>query len=83
VTDFIAILHAGSLVSCHNFLSFPLCFSERFRSGISYFRFKIAVLLVEILYDDAMEAAKSLAALSASSGELNYETLFPQGKTDD
>jgi hypothetical protein len=29
VTQFTAVLHAGSLVSCHNFPSFLLCFNKR------------------------------------------------------
>jgi hypothetical protein len=65
VTQFTVVFHAGSLVSCHNFLSFPVCFNKRSRPGISYLRPKIVVFLVDILYAEAVEAAKSRAALSA------------------
>jgi hypothetical protein len=54
------------LVSCHQFLSGLLCFSERSRPSTSYFRFKIEVFLVDGLYVEAIVAAKSRAALLAS-----------------
>jgi hypothetical protein len=65
VTQCTVILHAGFLVSYHNFLSFLLCFNKRSTPGISYFWSKIVVFLVDILYAEAIEAAKSCAALSA------------------
>jgi hypothetical protein len=65
VTQFIAILHAGSLVSCCNFQSFLVCFSNRSRPDISYFQSKIVIFLVDSLYARAIEAAQSCAALSA------------------
>jgi hypothetical protein len=45
VTKFTAILHAGSLVSCHDLLSLLLCFNKWSRTGTSYFKSKIVVLL--------------------------------------
>jgi hypothetical protein len=41
VTEFTAVLHAGSLVSCYNFLNCLLCFINRSRPGIGYFRSKL------------------------------------------
>jgi hypothetical protein len=66
VTQVTALLHAGSLVSCHNFLIFLLCFNRRSRPAILYFRSKIVVLLVDILYAEVIRTAKSRATLSAS-----------------
>jgi hypothetical protein len=67
VTQFSAALHAGSLVSCHNFLSFLLCFNKRSEPGISYFRSKIVVVVIDVVYVEVVEAAK--AALSEPSEE--------------
>jgi hypothetical protein len=65
MTQFTLVLKAEYLVSCHNFLSFLLCFNRRSRPGI-YFQSKIVVFLVDSLYAETMEAEKSRAALSAS-----------------
>jgi hypothetical protein len=69
VTQFTVALHAGSVVSCHNFLSILLCFNGQSKPGSSYFRSNIAVFLIDILYAEAIRAAKSRAALSASLEE--------------
>jgi hypothetical protein len=66
VTQFAAGLNAGSLVSCHNFLSFLLCVNKGSMSAISYFRCKIVVFLVDTPYAEATETAKSRVAVSAS-----------------
>jgi hypothetical protein len=66
VTQFTAVLHPGSLVACHNFLSILLCFNKQSRPGILYFLSKIVVFPVNILYAEAVEAAKARVALSAS-----------------
>jgi hypothetical protein len=66
VIQFNAVLHAGSRVSCHNFLSLFLCSSSRSMPGISQFRSEIVIFLVDSIYAEALEAAKSRAALSAS-----------------
>jgi hypothetical protein len=68
-TQFIPVLHAVSLVSCHNILSFLLYSTKWFSSGISYFPSKIVVFLVDSLYAKAIVAAKSCAALSVSLQE--------------
>jgi hypothetical protein len=68
-TQLTAILHAGSLVSCHNCLSFLLCFNKQSRPNSSYFLSKIIVFLVYILYAEAVDAAKPHATLSASLEE--------------
>jgi hypothetical protein len=65
VVYFTAALHAGSLVSCHNFLSFLICLNKWSRSGVSYFRCKSVVFLIDSLYTEATEAEKSRAALLA------------------
>jgi hypothetical protein len=69
VTQFTAVLHAGFLVSCHHFLIFLSCFNKLSGTGISYFQSKIVVFLVDSLYAEAIGAAKSRAALSASLEE--------------
>jgi hypothetical protein len=58
VTQLTAVLHAGSLVSCHNFLSLRLCFNSRSRSEISLFMSEIVTLLVANLYAEAIEVVK-------------------------
>jgi hypothetical protein len=70
MTQFTAALHAGYRVSCHNFLSLRFSLNKRSRSGRSLFRSEIVTLLVASLYAEAIEAALSRAALSASSPEL-------------
>jgi hypothetical protein len=67
VTQLNSVLHAGSLVSCHNFLSLRLYFNSLSRPGISLFMSEIVILLVASLYAEAIEAVKSRAALSAST----------------
>jgi hypothetical protein len=64
VTQFTSVLHAGFLISSHNFLTF-LCFNKRCKSGNLYFGSRIVVLLINSLYAEAIDAAESSAALSA------------------
>jgi hypothetical protein len=71
LTQLTAVLHAGSLVSCHNFLSFRLCLSSRSRPGISLFMSESVTLVLASLYAEAIYAVKSRAALSASTHKLN------------
>jgi hypothetical protein len=66
VTQLTAVLHAGSLVSCHNFLSLRLCFKSRSRPGVSLFMSESVILLVARQYAEAIEAVKSRSGLSAS-----------------
>jgi hypothetical protein len=70
VTQLTSVLHAGSLVSCHNFLSLRLYFNSRFRPGISLFMSESETLLVASLYAEATGTVKSRVALSASTPEL-------------
>jgi hypothetical protein len=70
VTQFIAVLHAGSRVSCHKFLSLCLCFNRRSKPGKSLFKFETVTLHVDRLYGEAIEVIKSRAALSVSTPEL-------------
>jgi hypothetical protein len=70
VTQFTAILHAGSLVSCHDFRSQCVCFNSRSRTGRSLFKSESVTLLVGSLYVEVVEAVKSRAALSASARKL-------------
>jgi hypothetical protein len=70
VTQLTAVLQAGSLVSCHNFLSLRLWLGSRTRPGISLFMSESVTLLVASLHAEAIEAVKSSAALSASTPEL-------------
>jgi hypothetical protein len=65
-----AALHAGSQVSCHNFLSLCFCFNRQTNLGMSLFISESVILLVDSLYAVATEAVKSRAALSASTPEL-------------
>jgi hypothetical protein len=46
VTQLTAVLPAGSLISCHNFLSLRLCFNSRSRAGRSLFMSESVILLV-------------------------------------
>jgi hypothetical protein len=62
-TQLTTVLHAGSLVSCHNFRSLCLCFNNRSKTGRLLLRSKRVILLVDSLYADEIEAVKSLAAL--------------------
>jgi hypothetical protein len=70
VTQLTAILHAESLVSCHNFLSLCLCFNNQSRPVWSLFMPESVILLVDKLYAEAIEAVKSRTDLSASTPEL-------------
>jgi hypothetical protein len=70
VTQFTAVLHAGSRVSCHNFLSLCLCFISQPRPDGPQLRSEIVVVLVDSLYAVGTEATKSRAALPASVQEL-------------
>jgi hypothetical protein len=65
-----AVLHAGSLVSCHDFRSFCLCLNNRSKPGRSFLRSKSVILLVDSLYAEAIEAEKLRAAFSASAPNL-------------
>jgi hypothetical protein len=67
VTQLTAVLQAGSLVSCYNFLSLCFCFNTRSKPGRSVFTSKILTLLVDTLYADVIEAVNSRAAISAST----------------
>jgi hypothetical protein len=69
-TKLTAILHPGSLVSCHNFLILFLYFNSRSKPGRSLFNSDKAILLVDSLYAEAVEAIKARAALSASTPKL-------------
>jgi hypothetical protein len=70
VTQFTASLHAGSWVSCHNFLSHCLCFSRWSRADGPQFQSETVVGLDNCLHAVSIEAAKLCAALSASIHEL-------------
>jgi hypothetical protein len=70
VTQLTAVLHAGSLVSCHIFRSLCLYFNNRSRPGRSLFICKSVILLVDNLYAETIEAVKSRVILSASTPEL-------------
>jgi hypothetical protein len=50
VTQLSAVLHAGSLVSCHIFRSLYLYFNNWSRPGRSLFISKTVILLVDNLY---------------------------------
>jgi hypothetical protein len=69
-TQLTAVLHAGSLVSYHKFLSHCLYFNNRSKPGRSLLICKSVILFVDSLYAEAIEAAKSRAVLSASTAEL-------------
>jgi hypothetical protein len=64
-TQLTAVLHAGSLTSCHNFLSPCLCFNNRSKQGRTLFTSE-SVTLVDNLNAEATGSTKSRAALSAS-----------------
>jgi hypothetical protein len=74
VTPLTAVLRAGSRVSCHNCLSLCLCFNGRSSPGRSLFKSETVILLVESLYAEAIEAANSRAALSASTPRVNLDS---------
>jgi hypothetical protein len=66
-TKLSAVLYAGSLVFCHNFLILSLRFIRQSKPSRSLLRSKRVILLVYSVYIDATEAAKLQDALSASS----------------
>jgi hypothetical protein len=66
VTQFTAVLGAGSLVSSHNFLSLCFCLSSLSRLDEQRLRSEIVVVLVYSIYAETIDAAKSRAALSTS-----------------
>jgi hypothetical protein len=72
VTQFTAVSHAGTRVSCHNFLSLCLVSSSLSRLDGPRLRSEIVVVLVDSLYAEVIEAAKSRTALSVSIYELIY-----------
>jgi hypothetical protein len=67
VTQLTAFLHAGSLVSCHNFL---LCFNSRSSPEILLLMSENVTLMVASLYAEVIGAVKTRSALSASTSEL-------------
>jgi hypothetical protein len=69
-THLTAFLHAGSLVSCHNFRSLYLCFNNRSKPGRSLLGPKSVILLIDSLYAEAIEAEKPRATLSATTPDL-------------
>jgi hypothetical protein len=66
VTKLSAVLHAGSLVSCHNFLSLFSC-RKWPKTESALFGSESVSLHVGSLYVEAVEALKAVAAFSASS----------------
>jgi hypothetical protein len=72
VTQFTAVLHAGSRVYCQNFLSLCLCLSSLSRIEGPRLRSEIVVVLVDSLYAEAIEASKSRTALSDSIHKLIF-----------
>jgi hypothetical protein len=66
VTQLTALLHVESLISCHTFLSLFFSFNSRSKPGSSELTLESATFLVDNLYAEAIEAAKSRTALSAS-----------------
>jgi hypothetical protein len=77
-TRLTAVLHPGSLVSCHSFLILFLYVNSRSKPGRSLFKSVKVILLVDSLYAEAIEAVKARAALSASTPEL----IWILGDTD-
>jgi hypothetical protein len=71
-TQLTAVLHSGSLVSCHSFLILFLYFNSRSRPGRSLFKSVNVILLVDSLYAEAIEAVKARAALSASTPDCGW-----------
>jgi hypothetical protein len=69
-TRLTAVLHPGSLVSCHSFLILFLYFNSRSGPGRSLFNLVNVLLLIVSLYAEAIGAVKARAALSASTSEL-------------
>jgi hypothetical protein len=69
-TQLPTVLHAGSQVTCHSFFNLCLCFNRLFRPGRLLFTSESVILLVNSLYAEAIEAAKSRITLSVSYPEL-------------
>jgi hypothetical protein len=65
-----SVLHPGSLVSCHSFLSSRFSFNRQSNPGMSLFRVGSLILQVDSPCAESVVAVKSYAALSASSPEL-------------
>jgi hypothetical protein len=64
------LLHSGSLVSCHSFLSLFLYFSNLSKHGKSLFILQSLNLLVYNRHSEAMDVVTSRIALSASISGL-------------
>jgi hypothetical protein len=73
-TQLTALLHPGSLVSCHNFLILFLYFNSQSRPSRALFNSDKVILLVDNLYSEAIEAVKAHAALSASTPRVNFDS---------
>jgi hypothetical protein len=80
-TRLIAVLNAGSWLTCYSFINPRLCFDSLSKPGNSLLRSESEFLLVDSLYTEDTETGKSQAAWSASSpeliwilGEINAET---------
>jgi hypothetical protein len=71
-TPLSAVLHAGSRVTCYNFLNLHLCFSKLSIPGMSLIRSEGVNLLLDNLYAEAIEAVKSQAAQSDLSSQLTW-----------
>jgi hypothetical protein len=69
-TQLTAALHAGCLVSCHNFHTLCLCLNNRSKPGRLSLRCSSVILLIDSLCAEAVEAEKSRAALSAFTRDL-------------
>jgi hypothetical protein len=67
VTQSSAVLHAGSLASCHNLRSLRLSCRKLSKPESALFRSERVSLRVDSLYAEAIEAVKAVAAFSASS----------------
>jgi hypothetical protein len=70
VVQLIAVLNAGSRVSCHNFLNLCLCFNRTSAPGRSLLKSESVTLLVDTPKTEDVEAVKSRVALSAFTPEL-------------
>jgi hypothetical protein len=64
-------LHAGSLVSCHRFLSLFFSFCSLSNPRSSWFSSESLTTLVANRYAEAMEEVNSRAALSASTPRVD------------
>jgi hypothetical protein len=82
-TQSTVVLHAGALVSCHNFSSLFFGFNSRSKPGRSVLTSESVTFLADNLNAEAIEAVKSWAALSnsipvliSSLGDINSEAMF-------